>query len=115
MEGGIGEESEAVERILKKYKKVFFFSGHSHMGFCSDKWKNEKGFSNFEEEDSIVMVNLPSLSCGNHSAEDNRLGDGLVMEVYSDKVLLRLRDFQKHQWMENLIISNGKPYFEKAI
>ncbi|MBQ7639166.1 MAG: metallophosphoesterase [Clostridia bacterium] len=115
MEGGIGKESEAVEKLLKKHKNVFFFSGHSHMGFCSEQWKKQNGFSNFEEEDGLVMVNLPSLSCGNHSCEDNRNGDGIVMEVYSDKVLLRLRDFRTRKWMENLAISNGKPYFEKKL
>ncbi len=114
-EGGVGAESDALEAILKKYQNVFYFSGHSHMGFCGEKFLREKGFSSIEEEGGVVLFNLPSNACGNHSGENNRNCVGLVLEIYKDKVVVRLRDFLKHTWFKKVPVQNGNPYFEKKI
>lgn len=112
MDSGIGPESERVEELLKKYGRVFFFSGHSHMGFCGEKMKEEKGYSSFEQEDRLTLVNLPSIACGNHSGEDNRNCAGVVLEIYADRVLLRIRDFRFRCFVEKLPLKDGRGYYE---
>lgn len=112
-EGGIGPESEKYEAILKKYKNVYFFTGHSHMGFCGEKNLKENGFSSFEQEGDLTLVNLPSNGCGNFWGENNRNNVGLVLEVYDGKVVIRPRDFLLGKWFNKVIIQAGKPYFEK--
>lgn len=115
MDSAIGERSEEVEAILKKYDNVFFFSGHSHMGFCGEKTMESKGYASIEEEDGLVMVNLPSISCGNHHGETNRNCAGIVLEVYADKVVIRLRDFRFRTWIKSVALQDGKSCYEVPI
>ena len=112
-DGGIGKESPDVERILKKYKNVFYFSGHSHMGFCGEKRRRQDGYSSFEEDGGITLVNLPSNACGNHHGESNRNCVGAVLEVYADKVVIRPRDFLFGKWFTAVTIKDGKTWYEK--
>lgn len=111
MEGGIGEESERIEIILKSRKNVFYFSGHSHMGFCGENMKKKEGYASFENEDGVELINLPSLACNNHHGEDNKMGDGIVVEVYDDRVVIRPRSFSRHKF-KDLIVRDGKPYLD---
>ena len=115
MDSGIGKESDAVEAVLKKYKNVFYFSGHSHMGFCGEKRLREKGYASIEEYDGMVLLNLPSNACGNHTGENNRNCVGFVLEVYRDKVVVRLRDFLLHDWFRKVPVQNGNPYYVREI
>ena len=114
MEGGIGEESPQIEEILKSRRNVFFFSGHSHMGLCGEKTKREQGYASFESEDGLELINLPSLACGNHHGEDNSMCNGLVLEVYDDRVVIRPRSFSRRRY-NKVIISGGKPYLLKKL
>lgn len=114
-EGGIGERSEEVAAILKKYKNVFYFSGHSHMGLCGENKAAAEGYSSFEYEDGVWLINLPSLACGNHHGEVNTMGMGVVLEVYDGKVVIRPRFTSTHRWNKNVAIKDGKPYLEQII
>ncbi len=111
-EGGIGERSDEVAEILKSYKNVFYFSGHSHMGLCGEDMLKKEGYSTFENEDGVTLINLPSLSCGNHHGELQGLGIGLQLEIYDTKVVLRPKNYISGKWIEKLHIKNGKPYYE---
>ena len=113
-EGGIGEKSEEIEQIMKSYKNIFYFSGHSHMGFLGEKSLKENGYSSIYEENGLTLINTPSVSCGNHDGEYNRFACGIVLEVYDDKVVIRPRDFKKRKFI-NIKIKDSKPYFEKEI
>ncbi len=115
MEGGIGESSDKVAEILKSYKNVWYFSGHSHMGLGGEQRKKEHGYASFDTEDGLELVNLPSFACGNHHGDDNNFGIGVQLEVYDDKVVLRPRSYFKHCWNKKVIIKDGKPYFEKML
>ena len=114
-EGGIGERSEEVAEILKKYKNVFYFSGHSHMGLSGEDMLKKEGYSTFETEQGVTFVNLPSLSCGNHHGEMQGLGIGLQLEIYETKVVLRPKNYISGKWIKKLNIRDGKPYFEKEL
>lgn len=111
-EGGIGKRSEEVAEILKKHKNVFYFSGHSHMGLCGEGMKKAEGYSTFEEEDGVTLINLPSLSCGNHHGEKNGLGIGIQLEIYENKVVLRPKNYITGKFITFLNIKDGKPYYE---
>ena len=115
LEGGIGEESDAVAAILKAHKNVFYFSGHSHMGLCGEKRKQAEGYASFEKEDGVTLVNLPSLACGNHHGDDRSMGIGVMIEVYADRVVLRPRNFARHTMNRGVAIRDGKPYWEEEI
>lgn len=115
MNGGIGEKSDEIEAILKKHNNVFYFSGHSHMGLGGENCKNDWGYSTFECEDSLHLINLPSLACGNHHGDTPHRGIGVQMEVYDDKVVLRPRSYFRHQWIKDIPVKDGKPYYEAKI
>lgn len=114
-EGGIGERSEEIAEILRKYKNVFYFSGHSHMGLCGEDMLKKEGYSSFEDEDGVTLVNLPSLSCGNHHGEMQGLGIGLQLEIYDTRVVLRPKNCLSGKWIKKLSIKDGKPYYEKEL
>ena len=114
-EGGIGARSDEVAKILKTYKNVFYFSGHSHMGLCGEDMKTSEGYASFEEEDGVTLVNLPSLSCGNHHGEMQNLGMGLQLEIYDNKVILRPKSYISGHFITKLNIKDKKPYYEKEL
>lgn len=111
-DGGIGARSDEVAEILKKYKNVFYFSGHSHMGLCGEDMMKNEGYSTFEDENGLTLINLPSLSCGNHHGEIQKLGMGVQLEIYEDRVILRPKSFISGRFITKLNIKNKKPYYE---
>lgn len=114
-DGGIGARSDEVEEILKKHNNIFYFSGHSHMGFGGDERYAKEGYASFEKDDNLNLINLPSLACGNHHGDIVALGMGLQMEVYENKLVLRPRNFAKHKWIKNINLQNGNPVYEYEI
>ena len=115
MEGGIGTESDSVAAILKAHKNVFYFSGHSHMGFCGEEKKRAEGYASFESEDGVTLVNLPSLACGNHPGDLRSRGLGLILEVYADRVVIRMRDFTRRRMIRRVAVCGGRPYWEQML
>lgn len=110
-DGALGEASDTIEAILKKYKNVLYFSGHSHMGFAGEKCCKEFGFSSMEKEGSLLLVNLPSLACGNHHGDNREFCTGIQLEVYKDKIILRPRSYKRRVWL-SFDVQNGKNYYE---
>ena len=113
--GGIGKDSDDIENILKNYTNVFYFSGHSHMGLCGEKSAAENGFASFEKYDGVNYINLPCLTRPNHHGEDEKTGQGLMLEVYDGKVVIRPRNFRKKKMNKKTAIRSGKPYIEEKI
>ena len=88
---GVGDQSEQIADILRKYVPsyqypVFFISGHLHRSF------DERAFD-FTFMDNLYCVNIPSIT------KTENGGDGLSVEVYPDKVLLRARNYIKMEWL----------------
>ena len=80
--GGVGEQSEAIRKIIENRGNVYFFSGHLHTSQAV-KLENE-----------VVYVNLPTLLSGGTN------GIGFQVEVYGNKVLLRARNYITGEWLE---------------
>ncbi len=114
-DGGIGSKSEEVAEILKSFKNVFYFSGHSHMGLSGKEMKKKEGYSTFECEDGLHLINLPSLSCGNHHGENNKQCIGIELEIYDNKVILRPTSYLFGRNIKSVKIKDGKPYYEAEI
>ncbi len=93
-DGGFGEQSDAVEAILKKYKNVFLISGHLHSGLAKN---STFGYSSVEKKGNINTVNLP---CYMYLTIKGRVanGTGFQFEVYEDEVLIRGRSFTAGVW-----------------
>jgi len=73
----------AVLSVLEQYPNVFLFNGHWHTPLRA--WASN----------GITRVNLPGL----HSHEGGEYaGEGVQMEVYTDKVLLRGRNYMTGEW-----------------
>lgn len=98
--------------LLKKYPQVILFSGHSHYILNHPKSVYEDGFT---------MVNTASTSYTwfEDGAVPN-LSQGWLMNVYSDRVELKAREFSNGTWIKTVTIpipfketakDTTKPYF----
>jgi len=75
--------STAALTVLKQYPNVFLFNGHWHTPL--DTW----------DDGGVTRVNLPGL----HSHESGAYaGEGVQLEVYANKVLLRERNYMTGAW-----------------
>ncbi|MBR5742338.1 MAG: metallophosphoesterase [Clostridia bacterium] len=114
MESGVGKESDRLEAALREGGRVFYFSGHSHMGISGEAFRKERGYASIEEDGDLTLINLPSVGCGNHSGAYNRKNCCLVLEIYEKKVVLRFRNARKKRWVR-LPLRDGKPYWETPL
>ena len=102
--GGIGDQSDDVLAILKKYDNVFYISGHVHAGLKNEgdlgvEYASVEYLEN-NNGNKITLINLPSylypdVQRGGHLAN----GCGFVIEAYSDKVMIRARNFAVQTWL----------------
>lgn len=100
-EGHVGMESELLHFLMKKSNnQIVYFSGHLHMGLND----NEVSYVN---EENITYISVPAFGADNNvgNADIQDKGMGLYVEVYEDEILVRVRNFAEHKWMniEHLI------------
>ena len=96
-DGGIGDKSSEVEKILKSYNNVFYITGHIHSGFTKPGQEDVYGYLSVESDGSFHSVNLPQymyLTLRGRIAN----GTGFTFEVYEDKVEIRARSFSAGVW-----------------
>jgi len=89
-------QGEEVFEVLKKYKGVFYFSGHTHYPG-----------GDFEEADGVYFVNV-----GHNFSRQGAGGPGYYVEVSDTHILLRLREFANGKWAheEHHIGLKGRVY-----
>ena len=75
--------------LLAEYNCELFFHGHIH---------NDLGTDNFYTSYGINCINLPRIT----EVHEYVAGDGVVVEVYEDEIVVRGRDFIKGEWIEEL-------------
>ncbi|MBR5438312.1 MAG: metallophosphoesterase [Clostridia bacterium] len=75
--------------LLQKYDNLLYFHGHYH---------NELDAENFYEWHGVDCINLPRATEGT----DFEPGDGVVVEVYENEILVKGRDFIKGEWIDGL-------------
>ncbi|MBQ3007440.1 MAG: metallophosphoesterase [Clostridia bacterium] len=96
-DGGLDDNSDAVQAILEKYENVFFISGHVHTGLNGPLVENVFGFSCVETINGVNYINLPTYMIINRYGVPWG-GMGFQMEVYDDEVLFRARNFGSSKW-----------------
>lgn len=96
-DGGIGDQSAAVEEILKKYNNVFMITGHIHSGFSKESQEKINGYVSVESDGSFHSINLPSYM---YMTIRGRIanGTGYQLEVYDDRVEVRARSYSAGVW-----------------
>lgn len=95
-EGHIGLESEALHLLMRKSSnQIIYFSGHLHMGL----YNNEVSYIN---EDNITYISVPAFGADNNvgNADIQDKGMGLYVEVCEDEILVRMRNYAEHKWMD---------------
>lgn len=95
-EGHIGEDSERLHEIMKNSKnRIIYFSGHLHMGI----YDNQVSYIN---EDNITYISVPAFGAINNvgDADIQNNGMGLYVEVYENEIIIRVRNFAEHKWMD---------------
>ncbi|MDR1733580.1 MAG: metallophosphoesterase [Oscillospiraceae bacterium] len=78
--GSVGDASEDIRAIVEQYSDVFFFSGHLHTVYGS--------LLEMKTINGVNYFNLPSFL-----SERTTLGLGYMVDIYADRVELKLRDF----------------------
>ena len=80
---------DALANLLDDYDNLLYIYGHTH---------DELGADNFRNEGGIDTINLPRST----EIVDYEPGDGIVVEVYEDEILVRGRDFITGEWIDGL-------------
>ncbi len=95
-DGHIGEDSERLREIMKNSKnRIIYFSGHLHMGLYDNR-------ISYINEDNITYINVPAFGADNTvvNADIQDKGMGMYVEVYENEVIVRVRNFAEHKWMD---------------
>ncbi|WP_138206143.1 metallophosphoesterase family protein [Haloimpatiens lingqiaonensis] len=87
------ENHEELYDILKMYPQVMFFTGHSHYNLEHNKTMCKKDFTMF----NTGSVNY--IMTKGDRYEPASLSQGLVVEVFEHKVVVRCREFSTHKWI----------------
>lgn len=99
-----GTQSVVFENLMKHYKNVIFFHGHSHL--CLNL-QTRTNLANIDEKYGRYSVHIPSLAVprtgditGANSREDLYTeSEGYVVDVYDNHIILRGRDFVKGEFI----------------
>lgn len=94
--GHIGLESDALRILMRRSNnQIVYFSGHLHMGLYNNKVSSVS-------EDNITYISVPAFGADNNvgNADIQDKGMGLYVEVYENEVLIRVRNFAEHKWMD---------------
>lgn len=99
-----GTQSVVFENLMKHYKNVIFFHGHSHL--CLNL-QTRTNLANIDEKYGRYSVHIPSLAVprtgditGANSREDlYSESEGYVVDVYDNHIVLRGRDFVKGEFI----------------
>ena len=98
-----GTEGSVFKSLLKHYKNVIFFHGHSHMKFSMQEYGMT---ANYDKAFGIHSVHIPSLAVPRDDVDGDWVYDtlyadseGYVVDVYENGIHLRGRDFVKGEFL----------------
>lgn len=86
---GSGIDSNSLSNLLNQYEKLLYIHGHIH---------DDLDAANFYSRNGVNCINLPRCT----EITDYEAGDGIVVEVYENELVVRGRDFIKGEWIEGL-------------
>ena len=92
-----GNKSVSFENLLKHYRNVIFFHGHSHIKF---ELQTKDNLANYDNKYGMHSIHIPSLAAprtgnpdGSGLTNIDAESQGYVVDVYEDGIRLRGRDF----------------------
>lgn len=84
---GSGLTATTLAELLNDYDDLLYIHGHWHRKF-------EKG--SFDKHYGVNCINLPRCT----EVKEYEPGDGLIIEVYEEKFVVRGRNFIKGEWLD---------------
>lgn len=97
-------ECIAFESLMKHYKNVVWFHGHSHLRYSLQRYGQL--YANYSEAEGYRSVHIPSLTVpredtDNDGTYENNYGgsEGYIADVYENGIHLRGRDFVKGEFL----------------
>ena len=78
-----------LSKLFIDYGVELYIHGHIH---------NHMGTDNFYIDNGVNAINLPRIT----ETKEYDAGDGIVVEVYENEILVRARDFISGEWIEGL-------------
>lgn len=101
-----GTETTVFESLLRHYKNIIHFHGHSHLKFYLQQYMDEYGgLANYDKVFGTHSVHIPSLSIPRDTSDlvsnyyDYAASEGYVVDVYSNHIVLRGRDFVAEKFL----------------
>lgn len=99
-----GTEQAVFESLLRHYKNIILFHGHSHLKF---NLQSLSDVANYDNIFGIHSVHIPSLAVprtGDASGSSSRVevysdSEGYVIDVYENHIILRGRDFVAEKFL----------------
>ncbi|KAA0548521.1 hypothetical protein FZW96_08085 [Bacillus sp. BGMRC 2118] len=94
---GAGLKDQDLLSLLQKYPQIILFSGHSHFTMDDPNSMIQKG---------ITMVNTSSVAYtwSHKKGEDFHSSEGVLVNVYDNKVEIKARDFANRKWLKTINI-----------
>lgn len=89
LDNGSEINKQQLGALLADYGTELFVHGHIH---------NDLGADNFYKSQGINCVNLPRIT----EVHQYEAGDGIVVEVYEDEIIVKGRNFIDGEWIEEL-------------
>lgn len=97
-----GNGGEAFYSLLKHYKNVIYFHGHTHAKFSVQEFNAMNTIDTIYGRYSVHIPSLTNPSYPDFNAmiylEDTRAGEGYIVDVYENGVVLKGKDFVNNKY-----------------
>jgi 3',5'-cyclic AMP phosphodiesterase CpdA len=97
-EWGIEMNGELLYNTLKKYPQVINFSGHTHYPLDDPRTIHQKDFTSIGTSSVSYVWTGPGYLQGEMPPGYQNISQGLIVEAYNNKVVIKRRDFHKNDW-----------------
>jgi 3',5'-cyclic AMP phosphodiesterase CpdA len=97
-EWSIGMNGELLYNTLKEYPQVINFSGHTHYPLDDPRTIHQKDFTSVGSSSVSYIWTGAGYLQGELPPGHQNISQGLIVEVYKNKVVIKRRDFHKNDW-----------------
>ncbi|RAK18194.1 3',5'-cyclic AMP phosphodiesterase CpdA [Anoxybacillus vitaminiphilus] len=89
---------ELLYNTLKEYPQVIHFSGHTHYPLDDPRTIHQKDFTSVGTSSVSYIWTGAGYLQGELPPGHQNISQGLIVEVYKNKVVIKRRDFHKNDW-----------------
>jgi 3',5'-cyclic AMP phosphodiesterase CpdA len=97
-EWSTGMNGELLYNTLKEYPQVIHFSGHTHYPLDDPRTIHQKDFTSVGTSSVSYIWTGNGYLQGELPPGHQNISQGLIVEVYKNKVVIKRRDFHKNDW-----------------